>query len=31
MPAEKLDRREVERIQSAQRIIDRRDRAAIPS
>jgi hypothetical protein len=31
MPAEKLERREVERIQSAQRIIDRRDGAAIPS
>ena len=31
MPAEKLDRREVERIRSAQQIIDRRDRAAIPS
>jgi hypothetical protein len=31
MPAEKLERREVERIQSAQPIIDRRDRAAIPS
>jgi hypothetical protein len=31
MLAEKLDRREVERIRSAQHIIDRRDRAAIPS